>query len=109
MTKQEVLKILVLIESVYTSFMLKNDTVQHWLELSNQMNYGKVLNALLTYMKKSPYPPIMADLVEQKIETIELSTRRIPSIHEKRTKIVQNNIPLRTNTQQIWMAEYSLK
>ncbi|MFZ7943283.1 MULTISPECIES: replicative helicase loader/inhibitor [Bacillaceae] len=94
MTKHEVFKILVLIESVYPSFVTKDDTVLQWLEFGKQMDYHQVMKNVLTHIRKSPYPPTIADIIEGKVEVIKgsgqiqmESWRSIPA----------------------WMMEYTLK
>jgi hypothetical protein len=64
MTKQEVFNILVLIESVYTGYITKNETFTYWFQYSSEFEYEKVLSKLQMHIRKSPYPPTIADLTE---------------------------------------------
>lgn len=62
MSKEEVIKILVLIESVYSDCMTKDETVMHWFEFCQLMDYEKVIQKLHAHIRKSPYPPAILDL-----------------------------------------------
>lgn len=62
MTKQEVIKLLVLIESVYSSCLTRGETVLYWFEFCQEMDYEKVMGNLQNHIRNSPYPPTIADL-----------------------------------------------
>ncbi len=62
MTKKQVMEILVLIESVYPHCIFKDGTIQQWFQFCSEMDYEKVLNKLKEHIRKSPYPPTIADI-----------------------------------------------
>lgn len=62
MTKEELIKLLILIESVYSDCILKNETVQQWFQFCSQMDYEKVLTKLKNHIRKSPFPPVIRDI-----------------------------------------------
>jgi hypothetical protein len=62
MTKDEVMKLLVLIESVYSSCTFKDETVQQWFQICADMDYEKVLARLKTHIRKSPFPPAIGEI-----------------------------------------------
>ncbi|CEG27274.1 replicative helicase loader/inhibitor [Bacillus sp. B-jedd] len=68
MEKQELIKILVLIESVYPDFTVKNETVEDWFAVCRDMDYSQVLKNLACHMRRSPYPPLMAEIAAYSIE-----------------------------------------
>ncbi|MDQ0200139.1 replicative helicase loader/inhibitor [Neobacillus ginsengisoli] len=81
MTKKEVLKILVLIETVYSYCMTKDETVSYWFQYCSEMEFDKVMAKLLVHIRKSPYPPSISELTEFTSE----------------------------NTKQAWISEYTPK
>nr|WP_263327767.1 replicative helicase loader/inhibitor [Neobacillus sp. Marseille-Q6967] len=62
MTKDEVVKLLVLIESVYSHCVIKDDTIQQWFQFCSEMDYGKVMAKLKNHIRKSPFPPAISDI-----------------------------------------------
>ncbi|MEH7419069.1 hypothetical protein V7266_27965 [Neobacillus drentensis] len=100
MTKKEALNILALIETVYSSCLIKNQTVIHWLQICSELDYENVLDKIFVHMKVSPYPPTMEDLaIVGKIKDENLLDLRIQLPHENnRERIVPK-----------WMQEYSIK
>jgi hypothetical protein len=62
MIKDEVVKLLVLIESVYPNFICKDETVLQWFEFCSEMDYEKVMAKLRNHIRKSPFPPAIADI-----------------------------------------------
>ncbi|MBV7506596.1 hypothetical protein KW850_15130 [Bacillus sp. sid0103] len=102
MTKQEMIELLILIESVYAKFILKNETVLSWLKYSQIMDYDKVMENLQHHIRRSPYPPTISDLIMRGAIKTDL-----PSILPEREQLDQQNRydrPIPT-----WMLEYSLK
>ncbi|MED1467451.1 hypothetical protein [Bacillus salipaludis] len=65
MTKQEALKIIVLIESVYKGFMTKNETITFWFNYCPELNFTKVMTKLKRHIRTNPYPPTISDLTEE--------------------------------------------
>ncbi|WP_316568971.1 replicative helicase loader/inhibitor [Neobacillus sp. YIM B06451] len=62
MEKHELMKILVLIESVYPEFTVKDETVENWFAVCREMDYSLVMKKLSAHIRKSPYPPLMAEI-----------------------------------------------
>lgn len=62
MEKHELMKILVLIESVYPEFTVKDGTVENWFAVCRDMDYPLVMKKLSAHIRKSPYPPLMAEI-----------------------------------------------
>lgn len=62
MEKHELIKILVLIESVYPDFKVKSETVEDWFAVCGDKDYSQVLKNLTSHMRRSPYPPLMAEI-----------------------------------------------
>ncbi|RDU35732.1 hypothetical protein DRW41_16450 [Neobacillus piezotolerans] len=62
MEKHELMKILVLIESVYPEFTVRDETVENWFAVCREMDYPLVMKKLSAHIRKSPYPPLMAEI-----------------------------------------------
>jgi hypothetical protein len=62
LTKEELVKLLVLIESVYSNCIFKDTTIQQWFQFCSEMNHDKVQAKLKNHIRKSPFPPIIADI-----------------------------------------------
>jgi hypothetical protein len=62
MTKKEVINLLILIESVYSTCIIKDETIQQWFEFCSEMDYEKVMTKLKNHIRKSPFPPAIADI-----------------------------------------------
>ncbi|WP_053369054.1 replicative helicase loader/inhibitor [Bacillus sp. FJAT-27245] len=62
MEKHELMKILVLIESVYPEFTVRAETVENWFAVCREMDYSQVMKKLSAHIRKSPYPPLMAEI-----------------------------------------------
>ena len=61
MTKEEVFKILAMIESIYSFCMAKDETVTKWFEFCSSLEYEEVMKRLKNHIRRSPYPPVIAD------------------------------------------------
>jgi hypothetical protein len=107
MTKEEVIKILVQIEAVYSYCMTKDETVTYWFEFCQVMNYKKVLAKLQAHIRKSPYPPVIADLAVFTTEESEFQEKLERWIEEGMQRLERNR--RNANLKQIpaWMLEYS--
>ncbi|WP_160719472.1 replicative helicase loader/inhibitor [Bacillus sp. USDA818B3_A] len=68
MTKTEAVKLLTLIESVYPHFLVKDEMVLLWFQLCSEMDNEKVLEKLKAHIRKSPYPPVIADIAVFSLE-----------------------------------------
>ncbi|MFP5111529.1 hypothetical protein ACSU64_03965 [Bacillaceae bacterium C204] len=62
MTKDEVVKLLILIESVYPNCIIKDETIQQWFQYCSEMDYELVMAKLKNHIRKSPFPPAIADI-----------------------------------------------
>ncbi|PFP25636.1 hypothetical protein COJ96_17850 [Bacillus sp. AFS073361] len=62
MTKEEVVKLLILIESVYPNCVLKGETVQQWFQFCSEIDYEIVMGQVKNHIRKSPFPPAFADI-----------------------------------------------
>jgi hypothetical protein len=106
LTKQEVIKLLVLIESVYSNFITKNDMVLRWFNLCSEMDYEKVMGRLLDHLRKSPYPPTMIEIAVLNGEKDEFPKHLKTWFKEDKESMEQ----VFTNGKQkslSWMLEYS--
>ncbi|MBT2661307.1 hypothetical protein [Bacillus sp. ISL-45] len=63
MTKEDTLKILYLIESVYPLVTIKSETVLRWMAKCESMDYSILLENLALHMRKQPYPPTLNGLI----------------------------------------------
>jgi len=63
MTKQEVFKILVLIEMVYPFCSIRDETVISWFQQGRNADFKKVIERLKIHIRKSPYPPTLHELL----------------------------------------------
>ncbi|MDR7000300.1 replicative helicase loader/inhibitor [Neobacillus niacini] len=79
MTKQEALKILVLIESVYKGYISKNETVTFWFNYCSELDFPMVMSKLKMHIRTNPYPPTIADLTDKPED------KRFPWLHEYKT------------------------
>ncbi|MEH7255155.1 replicative helicase loader/inhibitor [Neobacillus niacini] len=75
MTKKAVMELLVLIESVYPHCIFKNETIQQWFQFCSEMDYDKVLTKLKNHIRKSPYPPTIADIAVFHLEKNDFQER----------------------------------
>ncbi|MDQ1145966.1 hypothetical protein QE429_002793 [Bacillus sp. SORGH_AS 510] len=92
MTKEEVFKLLVLIESVYPNCVIKNDMVLHWFKLAPFLDYQTLIGRLHSHIRKCPYPPSLQDLSEA----------RKKLMHDANHGFMQKSISS-------WMQEYSIR
>jgi hypothetical protein len=61
-TKEEVLKLLVLIESVYPNCICKDETVLQWFQFCSKMDYEKGLTKLKNHIRINPFPPSIGEI-----------------------------------------------
>lgn len=109
MTKHEMIKLLVLIESVYSSFITKDDTILQWFKFCSKMDYEKVMIKLQNHIRKSPYPPTITDISVFTVESEDFSEtleswkkRRKDQIEQDRRSGNQGPLPA-------WLLEYTLR
>jgi hypothetical protein len=109
MTKKQVLKLLILIESVYTNCTFKDETVQQWFSVCSEMDYEKVIEKLNNHIRKSPFPPAIAEIAVFSSEEDQLQDTLQEWIEEGRERIERQ----RNNTNPItlpdWLIEYSTR
>jgi hypothetical protein len=106
LTKQEVFKLIALIESVYPYCTTKNETVSYWFYFCAEMDYEKVLARLREHMRKIPYPPSIADISEFTTKN-NIFPERVDKMNTAervwREKDCQNG---KINLLHAWMDEY---
>ena len=109
MTKNEVINLIILIESVYSTCIIKDETIQKWFELCSEMDYEKVMTKLKNHIRKSPFPPVIAD-----ITVFPFEENDIPKTLQDWMKNGQERIEREpNNTIRIpitnWLIEYSIR
>ena len=62
LTKDEVVKLLTLIERVYKVVVVKEETIIHWFDYCQYIDGKEVTERLMTHISKSPYPPNFRDI-----------------------------------------------
>jgi organic radical activating enzyme len=109
LTKEEVVKLLVLIESVYPNCICKDETVQQWFQFCSEMDYEKVLMKLKNHIRKSPFPPSIGDIAAFHFEENHFAAmlqewikKGCERIECDCTSNIQESLPA-------WLAEYSLR
>ncbi|WP_066062872.1 replicative helicase loader/inhibitor [Neobacillus soli] len=105
MTKQEVIKLLVLIESVYSSCLTRGETVLHWFKFCQELDYKKVMGNLQNHIRNSPYPPTIAEIAVFKTDRNALSEELETWILE-RSGIEQDSGNEIRRPISAWMCEY---
>jgi len=106
MTKEEVVKLLILIESVYPSCIFKNETVQQWFQFCSEMDYEKVMAQVKNHIRKSPFPPVFADIAVFASEENDFPKILQKWMRKGREGIEQERKPHKRNQ---WLAEYSAR
>ncbi|MEH7493509.1 hypothetical protein [Neobacillus niacini] len=109
MTKEELFKLLVLIESVYSNCIFKDETVQEWFQFCSEMDYEKVLRKLKYHIRKSPYPPAISDIAVFHIEENHFPARLQEWMKRSRERIEIDHKSNRRRPLPVWLAEYSLR
>lgn len=107
MTKEEVVKLLVLIESVYPNCIIKNETVQQWFQYCSQMDYEKVLTKLKNHIRKSPFPPAIGDIAVFHFEENHFPATLKEWMKEGPERIECDPISNKRGPLPAWLAEYS--
>jgi len=109
MTKDEVIKLLVLIESVYSPCVTKDETVMNWFNFCAEMNYEQVMEKLMEHIRKSPYPPTMANLSVFKDERNEGPAPLEKWVEGRTERMAQEPRSGKRNPIPVWMREYSTR
>jgi hypothetical protein len=107
MTKEEVVKLLVLIESVYSNCILKDETVQQWFQFCFEMDYEKVLTKLKNHIRKSPFPPAIGDIAVFHYEENYFPVKLQEWIKKGRERIECDYKSNKRGPLPTWLAEYS--
>ena len=102
MTKQEVMKLLTLIGTIYPTFLTKDEAILLWFGCCQAMVYEKVMKRLLNHIKTSPYPPTLAEIAEFHSEDKECSREMETEIEGREDEPYRR--PLKE-----WMSEYTLR
>jgi Loader and inhibitor of phage G40P len=109
MTKEEVVKLLVLIESVYPNCILKNKTVEQWFQFCSQMDYEKVLTKLKNHIRKSPFPPVIRDIAVFYFEENHFPAMLKESMKKGPERNECDPISIKQGPLTAWLAEYSTR
>ena len=109
MTKEEVVKLLVLVESIYPQCIFKDETIQQWFKFCSEMDYEKVMTKLKNHIRKSPFPPAITDIAVFHFEENDFPKTLQEWMKEgrernkcERNNTIQNSIP-------DWLVEYSTR
>ncbi|ETI69739.1 replicative helicase loader/inhibitor [Neobacillus vireti] len=109
MTKAEVVKLLILIESVYPNCIFMDETVQQWFQFCSEMDYEQVMTKVKTHIRKSPFPPAIADIAVFPFEENDFPEKLQEWMMKGRERIERernhaNRIPIPN-----WLAEYAAR
>lgn len=109
MTKGELFRLLVLIESIYSHCMTKDETVLLWFNLCAEMDYERVMVKLHDHIRKSPYPPTIANLAVFKVEKNEFPKKFEMWIQRRRERIENEQRGGKRIPIPAWMYEYTTR
>jgi hypothetical protein len=109
MTKSEVVNLLILIESVYSNFVFKDETVLQWFQFCSEMDYEKVLAKLKNHIRKSPYPPVIADIAVFPFEENDFPATLQEWMKKGRERIEHVHNPNKRIRLPEWIGEYSTR
>jgi hypothetical protein len=107
MTKDEVMKLLVLIESVYSNCSIKDETVLQWFQLCAEMDYEKILARLKTHIRKSPFPPRIGEIAVFTYEENHSPATLQEWMKRGREAMECDRISNKRTSLPHWLAEYS--
>ncbi|KON88380.1 hypothetical protein AF332_17255 [Sporosarcina globispora] len=65
MNKTEMLKLLVLIERIYTPFRIKNDLVHYFFDHCQEFDYEMAIRYIKEHIRRSPYPPSLRHIASK--------------------------------------------
>jgi hypothetical protein len=109
MTKSELFRLLVLIETVYSHCMTKDETVMLWFNFCAEMDYERVMAKLQDHIRKSPYPPTLENLAVFKVEKNKFPKTFEMWFQRERDRIEQNQKGGKRNPIPAWMFEYTTR
>ena len=107
MTKEEVIQLLVLIESVYSNFIVKDDTILYWFEFCSEMDFEKVMAKVKTHIRKSPFPPSIADIAVFNHEQSDFQETLQKWMKKGRDRIVCDSKSNKRTPLPAWLDEFS--
>ncbi|MEH7119632.1 hypothetical protein V7128_19760 [Neobacillus vireti] len=109
MTKEEVVKLLTLIESVYSTFLIKDETVLLWFQFCLEMDFEKVWENLIDHIRVYPYPPAFADIAKFPFEENDFppALQEWMKIRSERVDH-EHSLPYRFPIPE-WLVEYSIR
>jgi hypothetical protein len=107
MTKEEVVELLVLIESVYSNCTLKDETIEQWFQFCSEMDYEKVLTKLKNHIRKSPFPPAIGDIAVFQFEENNFPVMLQEWLKKGRERIECDDKSNKRRPLPAWLAEYS--
>ncbi|MFJ5762482.1 hypothetical protein ACIQAA_25805 [Neobacillus sp. NPDC093182] len=107
MTKEEVVELLILIESVYPNCIFKNETVQQWFQFCTEMDYEKVLTKLKNHIRKSPFPPVIGDIAVFHFEENYFPASLQEWMRKGREKMDCDSNPNKRRPLPAWLTEYT--
>jgi hypothetical protein len=106
-TKEEVVKLLVLIESVYSNCIFKDETVQQWFHFCSQMDYERVLTKLKNHIRKSPFPPVIGDIAVFHCEENDFPVKLQEWIRKRSERIESDSNLNKQRKLPAWLTEYT--
>lgn len=109
MTKEEAVKLLILIESVYPNCVFKDETVQQWFQFCSEMDYEKVMTKVKIHIRKCPFPPAIADIAVFPFEENDFPETLQKWMKKGRERMDRERKPNQQNTLPEWLAEYSAR
>jgi len=109
MTKQEMIKLLVLIESVYSTCITKDDAILQWFQFCSKMDYEKVMIKLQNHIRKSPYPPTISDITVFTAESEDFSESLASRKIKEKDQIEQVSRNGNRGPLPAWLHEYTLR
>ncbi|MBT2727994.1 hypothetical protein J7E63_13705 [Bacillus sp. ISL-75] len=109
MTKEEVVKLLILIESVYPNCIFKDETVQQWFQFCSEMDYEKVMAKVKNHIRKSPFPPAIADIAVFPLEENNFPETLQKWMRNGWERIEHEREPNQRYPLPNWLAEYSAR
>ncbi|MCM3724678.1 replicative helicase loader/inhibitor [Neobacillus cucumis] len=109
MTKKEAVKLLTLIESVYSHFLVKDETVLLWFQFCSEMDYEQVMAKLIKHIRKSPFPPAFTDIAVFPCEETHFPATLQEWMKKRRDRIErEGNQPKQIPIPE-WHVEYSTR
>ncbi|MEH7178515.1 replicative helicase loader/inhibitor [Neobacillus vireti] len=107
MTKAEVVKLLAMIESVYSHCIFKDETIQQWFEFCSEMDFEKVMAKVKNHIRKSPFPPAITDIAVFPFEENNFPESLQDWMKKGRERIERDPKSNRRGPTPAWLAEYS--